>query len=106
MNVNSAAQLCISFLVNMSGATCEASSMETSSFACWKAIDGNIIPRTNEWATQNDGADGWINITLARRWCITQIILYQRCGTFDQAETLQIDFDVGDTGILVSVHLV
>ncbi len=95
---------CFFFLVVMTGATCDASSVESSDTLCPKAFDGSTLPGTNEWVSKNDGDAAWISITLTRMWFITEIGLYQRCSNFDQATSALIELDVGRTVNIVSGH--
>lgn len=48
-------------LVDMTGATCTASSTQGANFACDKAYDG--LPGISDWASSGQGVGAWIEIT-------------------------------------------
>ncbi len=95
--------ICCSILVNMTGATCTASS-EHPGYECRKAFDGSLTPGTNEWSSYGDGDNAWILITFPHQLYITEVTLVQRCFYGDQSSIVRMEFGARSTGNLVSMH--
>eukprot|EP00930_Biecheleria_cincta_P044075 TRINITY_DN3023_c0_g1_i3.p1 TRINITY_DN3023_c0_g1~~TRINITY_DN3023_c0_g1_i3.p1 ORF type:complete len:2356 (-),score=402.05 TRINITY_DN3023_c0_g1_i3:282-7013(-) len=79
-------------------ASCSASSQYSASYACGKALDGNM---DTDWATRGEGVGSWISFKFDRAVVINTLKYANRRGA-EHNRDLQLQFADGST---TSVHL-
>ena len=76
--------------------TCAASSQESPAFTCDNVYDGVTFgDSSNEWASNGENNNLWINITLPTKARVHMVTLWPRCLVGDQFSRILFEFSDG-----------